>query len=128
MEQPLIKLLKNWTADNLQLDDEQKAVINALINKVCSPPVLALPNACFPYSIDLDASDYGVGWALCQTNPDGERKPIGFWSRALLPVEDNYLAFDREQVESYVHLKSSTFTSCTNGLMCSWNTLPSIRF
>ncbi len=42
---------------------------------VTSPPVLALPKAELPFSIDTDASTYQVGAALFQTYPDGTRKP-----------------------------------------------------
>ena len=33
---------------------------------------------------------------MFQTHSDGERKPIGFWSRSLLPAECNYSASERE--------------------------------
>jgi len=93
---PLNKLLKKGTPDTFTLDAEQRDAFNALINRVCSPPVLALPRNGLPYSIDCDASDYGIGCALFQTHPNGERKPIGFWSRSLLPAEVNYSASERE--------------------------------
>ena len=54
------------------------------------PPVLALPVAGLKYSVDTDASDYGIGCALFQDHPDGQRKR--FWSRTLVPAENNYSA------------------------------------
>ena len=92
----LNKLLKKGTPDTFEFDDEQRKSFDSLIDKVCYPPVLALPRANLPYSLDCDASDYGIGCALFQTHPDGERKPIGFWSRSLLPAEENYSASERE--------------------------------
>ena len=48
-----------------------------------------------PYSVDTDASDHQVGAALFRTYPDGSRKPIGYWSRSLIPAEKNYSTSDR---------------------------------
>ena len=93
---PLNQQLKKGTPESFELDATQLDSFNKLIERVCSPPVLALPKAGLPYSVDCDASDYGIGCALFQTHPDGERKPIGFWSRSLLPAEVNYSASERE--------------------------------
>lgn len=81
---PLNNLLKKRTPDKFQLDDDQKDAFQPHINKVCSHPILALPKVGLPYSIDFDASDYGVGFALFKPHRDEERKPIGFWSISLL--------------------------------------------
>ena len=68
----------------------------ALIDAVKSPPVLALPRPDLPYSVDTDASDYQVGAVLFQTTEDGERRPIGYWSRSLKPAEKNYSTPEKE--------------------------------
>ena len=78
------------------MDETQFDSLRKLIDRVCSHPILALPKAGLEYSLDCDASDYGIGCALFQTHPDGEGKPIGFWSRSLLPAECNYSASERE--------------------------------
>ena len=93
---PLNKLLKKGGPDKFELDEEQVAAFRTLIDGVLSPKVLALPVTGLPYSIDTDACDYGVGCALFQTHPDGERKPIGFWSRTLDDAEENYGVPERE--------------------------------
>lgn len=91
----LNKLLKKGSPDTFQSDDEQKDAFTALLSKVGSPPEIDLPKANLRYSIDCDASDYGISWSLFQTHRDGERKPIGFWPRLLLAAEANYSASER---------------------------------
>lgn len=94
---PLNALLKKGIP--LQLEpfgpDEANA-FSTLVTNVTNPPVLALPKPGLPYSLDTDASAYQVGAALFQTHDNGERKPIGFWSRTLLPAEKNYSVSERE--------------------------------
>ena len=89
------QLLKKGAPDTFELNDEQRAEFKDLIEALCTPPVLALPVAGLTYSVDTDASDYGIGCALFQDHPDGQRKPIGFWSRTLAPAEKNYSASER---------------------------------
>ena len=93
---PLNELLKKNAPDKFTLIDEQVQAFRTLIDAVISPRVLALPVSGLPYSVDTDASDYGIGCALFQTHTDGERKPIGFWSRSLTDAERNYSAPERE--------------------------------
>ncbi len=93
---PLNQLLKKNSPDKFQLDEEQVESFRQLVDAVCSPPVLALPVSGLPYSVDCDASAYQIGCALFQTHPNGERKPIGYWSRSLIPAEKNYSASERE--------------------------------
>lgn len=69
--------------------------LKALINKVSLSPVLALPKAVLP-SLGCYASNYFVRYAIFQTHPDDERKPIGFRRRSFLPVEEIYLPSDRK--------------------------------
>ena len=79
-----------------ELTEEQAEAFKTLVDNIISPRVLALPKEGLPYSVDTDASDYQVGAALFQTYPDGERKPIGFWSRSLNAHEKNYGTPEKE--------------------------------
>ncbi len=74
----------------------EERAYRTLIEKVTSPPVLALPRLVLKYSVDTDACDYQIGCALFQTDGDGERKPLGFWSRTLAPAEPNYSTTEKE--------------------------------
>ena len=59
-------------------------------------PILRLPKIDLPFSIDTDACDYQIGAALMQTYEDGTRHPVGYWSRSLNPVEQNYSTTEKE--------------------------------
>lgn len=86
---PLYELLRGNPPKRLpELSNDQKRAFHALIVAVLSPPI--------PFSIDTDASDYQIGWALFQKYPDGIRKPIAFWSRPLRAAEQNYSATEKE--------------------------------
>ena len=94
---PLNTLLKKGNPVTLAPFGEAKIdAFQTLITAITSPPVLALPNADLPYSIDTDARDYQVGCALFQTDENGERRPIGFWSRTLNSAEKNYSTPEKE--------------------------------
>ena len=57
---------------------------------------MALPRLGLPYSIYTDASKGQIGCALYQTDEEGIRKPIGFWSRTLTSSERNYSTPEQE--------------------------------
>ena len=93
---PLNELLRKNTPDKFTLNDDQLKAFKELIEVILSPPALALPQNGLPYSVDTDASDYGIGCSLFQTTEDNERRTIGYWSRSLVPAEKNYSAPERE--------------------------------
>ena len=77
---PLNQLLKRGQPAQLEgFDESCKKAFYKLKEAMLAPPVLALPNKDLPYSVDTDASDYQIGAALFQTQPDAQRKPIGFF-------------------------------------------------
>ena len=101
MAHPLYGMLKNQPKESKQvelpqLNSDQVAAFNQLKEALVNPPVLALPKPGLRYSLDTDASAYQVGCALFQTQANGDRKPIGYWSRTLNSAERNYTATERE--------------------------------
>ncbi|CDF40036.1 retrotransposon protein [Chondrus crispus] len=74
---------------------EQSKAFGLLKTAVISPPILKLPRSNLPISVDTDACERQVGCALFQTYPDGTRHPAGFWSRSLIPAENNYSVGER---------------------------------
>lgn len=58
--------------------------------------VLALPKFVLYYSVDTDTSDCQIGCALFQSQSDGEREPIGYWSRSLHAAEESYSVTEKE--------------------------------
>ena len=94
---PLNALLKKGQPQELApFGEAEKAAFRTLVEAVTSPPILALPKAGLPYSMDTDASEYQVGAALFQTHLDDERKPLGFFSRSLHAAEKNYSVSEKE--------------------------------
>ena len=57
---PINKLLKKNSPDQFILDEEQLKAFRALIDCVTHPPVLGLPISGLKYSVDTDASAYGM--------------------------------------------------------------------
>lgn len=94
--QPLNKLLRKNAPETVKRGEEQLTSFKTFIEKICSPPVRALPRPNLAYSVDIDVSAYGVGWNMFQTYEDGTRKRIGYWSRSLNDAECSYSASERE--------------------------------
>ena len=49
-----------------------------------------------PFALQTDASDRGVGAVLSQLTEQGDDKPIAYFSRKLLPREENYSTIEKE--------------------------------
>ena len=86
-------LLKNspaiWTADCEKAFEKLKASIT-------QAPVLAFPDLKKPFKLYCDASAEAVGAVLTQENDRGEEHPLGYFSKALSPVQKNYNNTDKE--------------------------------
>lgn len=93
---PLDKNQKKGALDSFNFEDEQRKSIDSIVNKISAPSVLALPITIISYYLDCDSSDYGIGCELSQRHHDVERKPIGFWSRLLLPAEELFFTSEWE--------------------------------
>ena len=94
---PLTALTKKEQSFTLDpFSQEQLRAFQALKKSLTTTPILRLPRADLPFSVDTDASDYQVGCALMQEHEDKTRHPVGYWSRTLNPAERNYSASERE--------------------------------
>ena len=82
-------LKKGCTTELPPFNEEQSAAFELLKKALLSPPILRLPRADLPHSVDTDAYNHQVSCALLQTYRDGTRHPIGFWSRSFNPAEKN---------------------------------------
>jgi len=63
---------------------------------ISSPPILRLPDVSQPFILQTDASHLRVGAVLLQKDTAGEKRPIAFASRKLLPRESRYSTIGRE--------------------------------
>jgi len=91
------------TAPPLDLEPEDTVttiprakVFQELKKRNSSPPILRLPDVSQPFILHTDASHLGVGAVLLQENTAGEKRPIAFASRKLLPRESRYSTIERE--------------------------------
>ncbi|KAK3752993.1 hypothetical protein QZH41_016307, partial [Actinostola sp. cb2023] len=68
---------------------EHQTVLQNLIEKITSPPVMAYPDFTLPYILTTDASKDGLGAVLYQRQ-DGITRVIAYGSRSLTKPERNY--------------------------------------
>ncbi|CAM5153396.1 unnamed protein product [Eretmochelys imbricata] len=59
-------------------------------------PVLGNPDFDKPFMVFTDAPDTGLGAVPSQANAKGEKYPIMYLSRKLLPEEQGYAAIEKE--------------------------------
>ncbi|GKC96594.1 putative reverse transcriptase domain-containing protein, partial [Tanacetum coccineum] len=71
--------------------DKQEATFQTLKNKLCSTPILALPQGAENFIVYYDASHKGLGAVLMQ-----DKKVIAYASRQLKIHETNYITHDLE--------------------------------
>ena len=89
-------LKKGCTTELPPFNEEQSAAFELLKKALLATPILRLPRADLPYSVDTDACNHQVGCALLQTYPDGTRHSTGFWNRSLNPAEKNTSLGEKE--------------------------------
>lgn len=83
------KSIKDW-------DDACTIAFNTLRDKLCTSPVLKLPDMQRPFFIHTDASDFAMGAVLQQYGDDGFLHPTEYFSRKFSPAERNYSVQDKE--------------------------------
>ncbi|GJW54188.1 putative nucleotidyltransferase, ribonuclease H [Tanacetum coccineum] len=86
---PMTKLMQKKVA--FEWGDKQEAAFQTLKNKLCSAPILALPQGAENFIVYCDASHKGLGAVLMQNE-----KVIAYASRQLKIHEKNYTTHDLE--------------------------------
>jgi len=97
ISKPLTKLTSKKLPHVLPpLDDAQLAAFEYLKERLTSSPILALPRREGLFILDTDACAVQVGCTLLQQQPDKRILPVVYYSRGLIPAEQNYSTTERE--------------------------------
>ena len=105
---------------NLEWNDECEVAMKSLKSKIIEAPVLSLPKYGFPFILETDASDVGLGAVLSQ-RIDGKLRTIAFASRTLSTGEKNKANFSSKKLEfiAIVWAVSDKFRHYLMGSKCT---------
>ena len=93
---PLTDLTRKSAPTCVRWTSECEVAFNQLKSLLCSEPVLRSPDFRKEFVLQTDASERGVGAVLAQVDDLGEEHPIAYYSRKLLPREENYSTVEKE--------------------------------
>ncbi|CAM4702436.1 unnamed protein product, partial [Caretta caretta] len=93
---PITELCKKGKPDKVVWTEQCQVAFRALKEALVSGPVLANPDFDKAFVVFTDASDTGLGAVLMQEDEKGERHPIVYLSKKLLPREQHYAAIEKE--------------------------------
>lgn len=76
--------------------EETEAAFQLLKEKLVTAPVMTCPDFNKPFTLQTDASSFGVGWVLAQGSEDTGEQVIAYGSRSLSKQERKMSATERE--------------------------------
>ena len=92
--EPLIALTRDGTP--FVWSDDCRQALDSLKSRLCTAPVLVLPDFGKPFAVHTDACDVGLGAALVQTDERGHERAIAYASRTLSKSERPYSTSEKE--------------------------------
>ena len=92
-----------------QWGEEQQQAFNQIKEALTQAPVLALPDFSQPFTLETDASGYGLGAVLMQKG-----RPISFMSKTIGPKSAAMSTYDKEALAILVAIKK--MEALLNGL------------
>ncbi|CAF4511126.1 unnamed protein product, partial [Didymodactylos carnosus] len=95
--EPLLKLIRVKHSPIFVWTPECQDSFEELKQKLITSPVISYPDFNYPFILQLDASDYGLGAILAQKVPtEGDEHVIAYASRTLSETERKYSPTERE--------------------------------
>jgi hypothetical protein len=88
---PLIQVTKGGAKQKLFWYEYQQKAFRELKNRLCSAPMLTLPDLQQPFEIEIDASDYAIGVVLTQ-----HWHLVAYHSETLSDTVSKYPTYDKE--------------------------------
>ena len=92
---PLTDKTKNKEPNRVCWEISQEKAFNTLKVKLTSAPILCLPDLTKQFILRTDASEAGIGAVLLQIH-EGEKFPVAYASKKLLPREKTYSVMEKE--------------------------------
>lgn len=93
---PLTDMTRKGSPNEVLWQEAQEKAFETLKACVASPPILKLPDFSKSFILQTDASNIGIGSVILQNSEDGEKYPVAFASRKLLPRETRYSTIEKE--------------------------------
>eukprot|EP00798_Chlamydomonas_sp_ICE-L_P005195 gene5195-biopygen12247 len=93
---PLNSLLKQKST--CKWGPAEQVAFDTLKEALASNPIIQAPSPTAPFTVHTDASDFAIGAALMQTDPQGKVYVVAYESRKLNDAECKYAAHEREQL------------------------------
>ena len=83
---------------------QEQEAFDTIKQRICTAPVLALPDPNLPYVLTTDASGYAIGATLSQDHGNG-LQPIAFMSKKMIDAETRYPTHEQELLAIVCALK-----------------------
>ena len=97
---PLSSLLKGSQEGvkkgNLEWGEKEAEAFRRLRVAFTEAPLLLHFDPELPIRVETDASAFALAGILSQLSPEGQWRPVAFWSRKMIPAELNYEVGDQE--------------------------------
>ncbi|XP_043206121.1 uncharacterized protein K02A2.6-like [Amphibalanus amphitrite] len=95
---PLAIMLKKEAT--FQWTKEANDAFNEVKRLISTRPVMKPFSARLRTIVTTDASDRGAGAMLTQIQPDGEERPVAYWSRSFTDAESRYSVSEKEALSA----------------------------
>ena len=88
---PLSQVTNSGAKEKFFWSESQQKAFRELKDRLCTTPVLALPDLQQPFEVETDASDYAIGAVLTQHG-----HPVAYHSETLSNTVRKYPTYDKE--------------------------------